>query len=197
MTWVALADLLIEAWSTPGRHYHGIDHLLALLDGFAALCDEGCWSRPEEVWLALAFHDAVYVPGAQDNEAQSAALAQQVIPRLFPNADVARVCHLIQLTAVHGTLRPDDVDPEAALFLDLDMSVLGAAPEIYARYAEGVAAEYSFLDPALYAAGRGAFLTKLLQQERIFLSARFHARLDAPARQNLAAEQRRWSAFLA
>jgi predicted metal-dependent HD superfamily phosphohydrolase len=176
------------AYASPGRHYHDGEHVTELLSWYERVADDAAWQRPREVLLALLFHDAVYVAGRHDNEAESAQLARASIARWLPDAalDVERVEQLILLTARHGTLRPTEVDPEAALFLDCDMSILGAEPARFDRYERGVAAEYATVPAALYRAGRRQFLERLLASERIFLSDYFHARLDATARANLA-----------
>ncbi|MBS1152427.1 MAG: hypothetical protein H6Q89_4125, partial [Myxococcaceae bacterium] len=96
-----------------------------------------------------------------------------------------RISQLILLTARHGALTPADVDPEAALFLDCDMAILGAAPEVFDRYDAAIREEYAQVPAILYSLGRRRFLTRLLAAPRIFLSDFFHARLDAAARANL------------
>src|SRR5262245_25290518 len=77
------------AYATPGRAYHTIAHVREVLrrcEDVAALGGPG-WQHPDEVLLAALFHDAVYVPGAKDNEARSAELARDAAARYFPRAD--------------------------------------------------------------------------------------------------------------
>ncbi len=146
------------------------------------------WRQPREVALALLFHDAIYEPGQRDNEARSAALARETIPRWWPAAgiDDARVAELIGLTARHGQLTPQDVDADAALMLDCDMAILAAPPAEFDAYDQAIAEEYRGHVPAfLYRINRRRFLRGVLAQPRIFLSDWFHARCDAQARANL------------
>jgi len=174
-------DEVRRAWSTPGRAYHGPSHL----DDVLARYDEQRWQRPLEALIALAWHDGVYVPGAADNEARSAALARRAVACWAPSADADRVARLIELTAAHGKLEPGDVDADEARVLDCDLAILGSAPDTFDRYDRGIAAEYAYLPPATFAAARMAFLERLLSRERIFLSDSMHARLDRAARKNL------------
>lgn len=174
---------LLAAYAEPPRAYHDVRHLLDVLERFAEVQREVGWRHPREVYLALLFHDAVYVPGTHDNEEESALLAVRALTGT--DVDVARVAHLVRLTARHGTLSREDVDAEEALFLDCDVAVLGGAPEAYDAYEQGVAREYAAVPPELYAAGRRRFLEGLLARERIFLSEHFHARREAAARENL------------
>ena len=175
------------AYSAPGRHYHDTRHLDEVVARFADIARTIGWQAPREVLLALLFHDVVYVATRHDNEAASADVARDAIARwlVADTIDVARVVALILLTARHGTLTPADVDRDAALFVDIDMSILGAAPARFDEYERDVAREYAAIPPDIYAAGRRHFLTRVLAGDRIFLSERFAAELDAPARANL------------
>lgn len=181
--WQALHD----GYGSPPRHYHTIDHVVEVARWYQVVAREQGWQHPREVLLAVLFHDVVYQAGARDNEQRSAAVAVDAARRwLDPDIDTDQVARLIELTARHGGLRPDDVDAETALFLDCDMAVLGAPADVYARYEQGVAAEYlGVYPPELFAHGRRRFLEGLLARERIYLSDFFHARLDEPARKNL------------
>jgi len=188
---LALPDALLAevrtAYAGPGRIYHDLAHVAEVARHFDEAGRSAGWQQPREVYLAVLFHDAVYEPGAKDNEARSAELARSAIERWLPAAGIAapRVSELIGLTARHGSLAPTDVDAEAALFLDCDMAILGASPGVFDAYDRAIALEYRALPRELYSAGRRAFLGQLLASARIFLSAHFHARLDAPARANL------------
>lgn len=61
---------------------------------------------------------------------------------------VARVKALILLTARHGRLQPQDVDEEAALFLDCDMAILAAPAAVFDAYDAAIAEEYRGTCPA-------------------------------------------------
>ena len=79
----ALAEL-VAAYAAPSHHYHDLDHvaaLLALSTGHAArLVDR------DAVDLAIFYHDSVHDPRRSDNEARSAALAQERASVLCRNA---------------------------------------------------------------------------------------------------------------
>lgn len=186
-------DAIEAAYATPPRAYHDLRHVQAVLGHYVDVADGPGWVQPVEVWLAVLYHDAVYVPGARDNEARSAELARQHIARWLADAgvDPARVADLIGLTARHGALASADLagDPhpaDACHFLDCDMAILGAEPAVFAAYDRAIANEYRGVVPAwLFKLNRRRFLKALLARERIFLSDFFHARLDAQARVNL------------
>ena len=172
----------------PPRAYHSLTHLDEVLGHFATVAAGPGWQAPLDVWLALLFHDAIYVPGRKDNEAASADLAERLLAHWPPRApfDLSRIRRLIELTARHGHLDFPALTPDEALFVDCDMAILGASPARYAAYEAGIAEEYRphVIGP-LFRLGRRRFLSGLLAAPRVFASDFFHHRLDAPARRNL------------
>ena len=171
---------LAEAYGQPHRAYHTATHIAEVLGWYDRVADDVGWAAPVDVYLAIVFHDAIYVAGAKDNEARSAAWA-----RVEGCSD--RTAEMIELTARHGGLVPGDVDDETARFLDCDMAILGSDPPAFAAYDAAIAIEYRAVPVEAYRAGRRAFLAGVLAKPRIFLSDYFHTRLDAAARANLAA----------
>ncbi|MGX9719592.1 HD domain-containing protein [Stenotrophomonas acidaminiphila] len=176
------------AHAQPPRAYHNFGHVQALLRHHRDVAAGPGWRQPREVALAMLYHDAVYEAGRGDNEARSATMAREAIARWLPDAgvDVERVATLIELTARHGNLRGEELDADAALFLDSDMAILGAPPAVFDAYDRGIAEEYRGKVPGfLFRLNRRRFLKGVLAQPRIFFSDFFHARYDAQARENL------------
>ncbi len=176
------------AHAQPPRAYHNLGHVQALLLHHRDVAAGPGWRQPREVALAMLYHDAVYEAGRGDNEARSAAMARVAIARWLPDAgvDAERVAALITLTARHGQVRSDELDADAALFLDSDMAILGAPPDVFDAYDRGIAEEYRGKVPGfLFRLNRRRFLKGVLAQPRIFFSDFFHARYDAQARENL------------
>lgn len=187
-----LWQVIHAGYQHPPRHYHTFDHVVEVTRWYHHVAQEMGWKQPCEVFLAVLFHDIVYQVGAPDNEQQSARRAAECVRTYLPGPgpgagiDTAQVVKLIELTARHGKLGPGDVSEDEALFLDCDMAVLGAAPEVYDRYEHDVAAEYlQVYAPAMYSLGRKRFLEGLAARERIYLSPFFHALLDEAARANI------------
>ena len=177
-------------YGSPGRHYHTLDHVDEVLERFETCRHQ--LRQAMEVYVAVLFHDAVYEVGRPDNEARSAELARSEAHRWF-DVDLDRVAELILLTAAHG--RHEGADPDAALFLDCDMAILGSESDHYGRYAEGVRREWeTLIPPQDYIRGRAAFLRSILKTDRIYLSEFWGSRLEASARANIAAELQRLDA---
>jgi predicted metal-dependent HD superfamily phosphohydrolase len=184
----AQREAIASAYATPPRAYHDLHHVGEVLRHWDSVAQGPGWTHPLDVAFAVLYHDAIYVAGAKDNEARSADLARAHLAQ-WPMAgvDIDRVARLIELTARHGTLSPDDVpDEETRLFLDCDMAILGAATAVFDAYDRGIASEYRGVVPGwLFSINRKRFLKGLIGRERIYLSAFFHDRLDASARNNL------------
>lgn len=176
------------AYAAPPRAYHNLGHVTALLHHYRDVADGPGWQQPREVALAVLYHDAIYEAGRSDNEARSAQLAVDAIERWLPQEqiDAARVAELINLTARHGQLKAEELDADAALFLDSDMAILGAPAPVFDAYDRGIGEEYAGKVPGfLFRINRRRFLKGVLAQPRIFFSAFFHERYDAAARANL------------
>jgi predicted metal-dependent HD superfamily phosphohydrolase len=178
---------LVQTYGEPHRHYHTLGHigaLLALLDRHGRGAAD-----PDALRLAILFHDVVYDPTRHDNEQASAAVATERLTRLgFPAALVAKVAHCIIATR-HD--RPAEAmgDADLALLLDLDLSILAAAPGDYRAYAGAVRREYAFVPEHLYRPGRRRILEGFLARERIYLTEPLRALWEEPARANLGAER--------
>jgi predicted metal-dependent HD superfamily phosphohydrolase len=181
-------DELLARWDEPARRYHGTAHLRAVLghlDRWSGPAGPGPVAR-----LAAWYHDAVHEPaGPGDDEARSAALARDhLVRRGAPAPLVDAVADAVVATAGH--LRDPDgpVPAERALLLDADLAVLGTDPASYARYVEGVRAEWGHLDDEAWARGRAAVVAALSARRRLYLTPRASTERTATARRNLAAE---------
>lgn len=132
------------------------------------------------------WHDVVYDPHASDNEARSAELARARLTDLGAASDlIENVSKLILATRNHWE-SPTMGDGD--YFLDADIAILGAPPDVYDRYAENVRAEYSFAPDALYRAGRSHFLTAAIDRQPLFRKQAFEAVYGAAARANMRRE---------
>jgi len=179
---------LLYLYATPTRYYHNIHHVIEVLGHYQSTSKKNGWTNSKEVYLAVLYHDAIYEYGAKDNEKRSALIAKDAIAKHFSShqIDSEYVQKLIELTAIHGKLRPDDVSEEEALFLDCDMAIVGSSWERFSQYQDAIEKEYCTVYPKLlYRIGRKKFLKSVLSAERIFLSSVFHQQYNLQARSNL------------
>ena len=181
-----LKNELSALYQAPGRHYHGLAHVEALLalarEYLADLAD------PRAVEAAIWFHDAIYDSRRSDNEARSAALAAaKLAPRVEP-ARLSRITAMIEATATHvlPDLGDEAATRDAAFFLDMDLSILGAPQSAFDSYEAAVRREYAWVDDEAWAAGRAAVLRKFLARPTIFHTEAFRQRFETAARINIA-----------
>ena len=189
-TWIDLAlpapgpevlQALLERYGESHRAYHTAQHLAECFqhfDGARPLA-----AHAGEVALALWFHDAIYDPHSARNEADSADWADRVLVSAGAGAAMRdRVRGLIMATR-HAA---DPVAPDAQLTVDIDLSILGAAPARFAEYETQVRREYAFVPEAEFRQRRARILRQFLDRPALFATRHFHARLEALARRNLA-----------
>lgn len=185
-----LGDRLIAAYSEPHRRYHGLAHIRFLLDEIERL--QASLGNARVVAFAAWFHDAIYEPSAKDNEERSADWARRDLAVAgLPAAQCEAVAGLILKTRSHHA---GDATPDEALFLDMDFAILGAARDVYARYASGVREEYIAVPDAAFRAGRAAFLKSVLARTRMFRTTLYEEACGARARDNIAWEIERLEA---
>jgi predicted metal-dependent HD superfamily phosphohydrolase len=176
-------DTLSRAWGERTRRYHGHEHLAECLHQLDLAAHT--LTSTDVVELALWFHDAVYVPAAADNEESSARLLIQESRRLRIDAATAeRSAALVRATA-HPTA--EALAPEAALMLDVDLSILGSDPVRFLEYEYAIGEEFQDTPRLKFEIGRGRFLTSLLARPSIFHTDFFRERYEAVAREQLSA----------
>lgn len=180
-----LLDGLKARYGEPQRHYHTWDHIGALKRHYDDLSAH--WRRPVPVLWALYWHDAIYDPTASDNEELSAQLLEAEGSSVLAEDDLALGAQIIRATAKHeipGGLDPDD-ENDVALFLDIDLSILGAAAPVFDQYEADVRAEYAFVPDEAFRAGRLRILKSFSDRETIYFTAEGRQRWDQQARANL------------
>ncbi len=176
-----LMNQLIAAYSEQQRHYHTLQHLRECLAHFEAAGSLA--RRPAEVELALWFHDAVYDPRRQDNEARSAEWASDSVLAAGCDAAVAqRVRALVLATRAH---QDEAGDSDTQLLLDIDLAILGATPARFAESGRQIRAEYAHVDEAAFRAGRTRVLQGFLARPSLYLTAPYREALEARARANI------------
>ena len=175
-------DRLVALYSEPHRHYHNFHHIadcLAEFDRARVLARE-----PLAVELAIWFHDAVYDPRAADNEELSARLAQAWLGEVHAEpALIDAVSRLILATKKHDA----SLHADAALLVDVDLSILGQPPDRFWEYEAQIRAEYSWVPPDIFSVKRAEILDGFLARARIYNTDGFFGRLESQARTNLQA----------
>jgi predicted metal-dependent HD superfamily phosphohydrolase len=171
------ADLSAR-YAEPHRQYHDSGHLAHCLEQLDLAA--GSIGEPDEVEMALWFHDVINEPARKDNEARSAdyfrALAGGHIDATF----IERVVGLILVT----THTEEPLDADQRFICDIDLSSFGCPWECFMRDSQAVKAEFpGSIDD--YYRGKKAFLEQMLKRPRIFLTDFFNSRFEQQSRDNI------------
>lgn len=175
---------LKRRYAEPQRAYHNWFHIEELLAQFEA--NAHTLSHRFAFRLAILFHDAIYDPRAADNEARSAQLFETTMKDAISTDDITCAKDLILATHKHTTSAVDRrFVADAELFLDMDLSILGAGERRFDEYDAAIREEYSFVPIETYRQRRADILKSFLERPRLYLTDAYHNRLDRMARANL------------
>lgn len=182
---VAIADEtllrdLIARYSEPHRKYHTMQHLeecFAKLQELRALA-----RKPEEIELALWFHDAIYDTRRKDNEEKSAQWARSAVLEAGVSAPAGDRVYELVMTTRHNAV-PVGID--AQILVDVDLSILGASADRFDEYETQVRQEYSWVPGLVFRRERRKILEGFLKQKTVFRTEQFIAAYEAQARKNL------------
>jgi predicted metal-dependent HD superfamily phosphohydrolase len=136
------------------------------------------------LYNAALFHDVIYNVTKADNELKSAEFAQKWL-RLLNVNDVfmERVYSIILATKNHSS-----EDYITQLFLDMDLSILGANNDDYLIYTEQIRNEFKRIPYLIYKNGRINFLKKQLELGSIYQTPSFIEEFEEKARINIKSE---------
>lgn len=172
---------LKRAYAERHREYHNEEHIRHCLAEFGKVWRVLRW--PSAVEMAIWFHDAVFVPGASDNEERSAKLAQEMLWVGGVSDEMRmRVVDLIMATKHDGKISPRD--PDAIMLADIDLSPLGARPQVFAKNAQRIRREMR-MGNAEFFMKQALFLKKLFQQTSIYGTDFFYDKYEWQARKNI------------
>jgi predicted metal-dependent HD superfamily phosphohydrolase len=178
---LSILSALEASYAEPARAYHTAEHIRDCLAQFDLSRHPAL--RPDEVEAAIWFHDAVYLPGASDNEDRSAGLARTTLADAGAPPDMAQRIAALVLATQHLAIPRK---PDAALLCDIDLSILGRTPEVFDEFERRIRQEYAWVPEPMYRGARAEILAGFLRRRSIFQIDFFRDRYEAPARANLA-----------
>ena len=186
--WTALGrpvpdDLLAELrerYAEPQRRYHTLEHIRESLDRAAET--RSFQTHPAEIDLAIWFHDAVYDPRRADNEERSADWAASALRSAGVAPGSIELVRDWILQTKHDSV---PANSDARIFVDIDLSILGAPPARFAAYESAIREEYAWVPDDTFRARRAEVLQRFLARDTIFATGWFRERFEAQARENL------------
>lgn len=167
-------------YSEKHRHYHTAKHIDDCLEKLDAT--KHFASEPDEIEVAIWFHDAIYKPFSSKNELRSAAWAQSFLfQHGADNTRAERVYALIMATQHNTSTSSND----SSLLVDIDLSILGVEGNQYRQYENDVRKEYRWVPYFIYRKRRSSILRSFLNRDRIYSIEYFYDHYEKPARVNI------------
>ncbi len=171
---------LVEKYSEKHRAYHNRSHVEHCLEEFDEI--KGFLNNPDEVEIAIWFHDSIYETTSHKNEEKSAQWAMAEMKKAGAREDSIRIVgDLILATKRHDI----QMDSDAMYFMDIDLSILGSPPELYKEYEKGIREEYNWVPRSGFHLKRNELLNSFLTRDRIFSTDFFRKKYEQNARANL------------
>lgn len=172
------ADLKAR-YSESHRAYHNWTHVLDCLDEFKTA--QVIAEDAAAVEMAIWYHDVVYDSKAKNNEEQSAELAAKVCDEVgIAESRKRKVKNLILATKKHEATEGD-----AAIVVDVDLSILGRDPIRFRDYENQIREEYNWVSDEAFASGRVSVLEGFLARPVIYSTEFFRDKYEQQARENL------------
>jgi len=173
-------NALYANYSEKHRFYHTVKHIEAMLYHFDTVID--IVERPAELELAIWFHDAIYKTLSKTNEKDSAEWAQEfLLSKGYDAMGVERIYHLIMATLHNGETNGND----EKLLVDIDLTILGASPDVYDEFERNVRKEYKVVPALIYRKKRKELLKSFLNSPSIYNLGYFKDKYERAARQNI------------
>ncbi len=171
------------SYSNNKRYYHTLSHLDYLIQQLANFKERVIdW---DIILFSVFYHDIVYNVLQNNNEEQSASLAEKRLNSIGVSVDKINKCEeQILATKTHE----DTNDYDTNLFTDADLSILGQAWNMYENYTHQLRKEYAVYPDLLYNEGRKKVLMHFLEMNRIFKTDEFYNQFEKQARENLKRE---------
>ncbi|BFM13612.1 metal-dependent hydrolase [Simiduia litorea] len=177
----AVFQTLYKAYSETHRFYHTHRHIDVLLKHFESSRAQA--HQPDDVEVAIWFHDCIYKPFSSSNELDSANLAVDFLKKNGADAQRCRNVHSLIMATRH-TAEVDDQDQK--LLVDIDLSILGATEAIYAQFERDVRKEYRWVPMPIYRRKRKQLLADFLRRDAVFQTAFYRQKCELNALRNLA-----------
>ena len=173
-------DELITRYSENHRAYHTIQHLNECLNLFKS--QETLASRPEEVYFAIWYHDAIYEAGSYNNEVASANLAESHLSESCVDQEKIRSISELILITEHSK---SPVGFDQQLIVDIDLAILGSDEARFLEYERQIEQEYAFVPELIFNRKRKEVLSNFLARPKIYNTPNFFKKLESRARLNL------------
>jgi predicted metal-dependent HD superfamily phosphohydrolase len=158
-----LMGQLIAAYNEEHRKYHTEQHLRECLICFEQY--RHLATRPEEVEMAIWFHDSVYDVNCKDNEKRSADWAvRELMAASVEKRSINRIYDLIMAT--QHAQPPKSIDQ--GLIIDIDLSILGSSESRFDQYESQIRDEYSYVSDQKFNQARRNVIKRFIESGQLY-----------------------------
>lgn len=168
-------------YNEPHRHYHNFWHPVKMLLEYTHIPKRITMHVPSNgIALAIAFHDAVYIPGYKHNEKASAILLDTIAPKLdfITPEDLVIAKHAIMATKSH-----DASSVESDLVVDLDLLGFAPSSSLYRENTpELIREEFVYVNDADFKNGRFNALMKFHGRTPFYFTDYYESKYGDEAR---------------
>jgi predicted metal-dependent HD superfamily phosphohydrolase len=171
---------LIKAYSENHRAYHNFNHIEQCLMEFDQV--RKYLDLPDLVEIAIWYHDVIYNTRSDRNEEESALLAERELNNLGIKKKSIKTVHNLILSTKHND-EPKNSDTK--YLIDIDLSILGAASNIFKEYENNIRKEYKWVPKFIYQKERFEVLKSFLRRKHIFYTGLFREKYEHQARTNI------------
>lgn len=171
---------IIEGYSESHRKYHNLEHVndcLLLLQEIKSQAND-----PDAVEFALWLHDIVYDPKSNNNEYESAQIANDILKHANLPYYFRQSVSLLILATKHIALQSDF---DCQLIADIDLAGLGLPGIEFDRNTTKIREEYSMYTRDEFVAGRANFIETFLKRQTIYQTPYFIDKFEKQAKENL------------
>lgn len=192
---------LWDLYTGDTRYYHTTVHIEEMLTMFHIIMKSNnnkytfqlCSDAAREqstiiILLAIFFHDCIYDGRSQTNEEDSMKLFESFADEVDVPPTIKDQVSLYILASKKHQLSSSNDNISLALFLDLDLAVLGKDGSAYNQYAALIWKEYSFVPKDIYCSKRSEILTAFLDVSQIYGTTLMQSVCEEHARANLLRE---------
>lgn len=181
---------LVVAYFSAGRFYHTLKHIQQVLETIEQIQQHKSETTAQinfsAIQLAAWFHDVIYEPQSKDNEEKSSLYASQALAQLNLPVDTIKLVQNLILNTKHHQSSSNDIHSQ--IFLDADLSILGASQLDYKAYSQEIRQEYAGISDQLYYSARKQVLSSFLQRTKIYSTPQMFMKLESRARLNIKSE---------
>ena len=171
---------LADSYNEPHRLYHTLEHVKTCLKELDQV--QHLVINAEALELATWFHDVIYFPENNDNEAKSATFALEKMAEAGLAKELQTAVEKLILATSHAPL---PAYPDAGLITDIDLAIFGQSEEVFDQYDDQIRQEYNFVPFKDFLYGRLTLLQLFLKQPKIYQTKYFFDKYEEQARLNI------------